>query len=253
MNELILYFALKYNGNFRKIYDALMHRERIDCALFLELKRNLDYDYMTIFDDRYPESLKKINCPPFVIFYKGNLHALDGRIACVLGTASYTQTSLEATHDIVTGLIKKSYTVISDSSLGLNQQVHSTSYNASHRSICILPFMEHGKGNRFIQNSIEKCSLVLSERPFTTDFQKDSGEFDMNRIMIGLSNSLTITECDLMSESDRGIVSAVKYALEQKKDVYCVPASLKEQRQGTNHLIQNGAMLVTSADDMAFM
>ena len=69
MEDIILYFSLKYEGDFMRIYNALVQKEQIDDELKKELKSKLKSKYITIFDDDYPESLKEINCPPFVLYY----------------------------------------------------------------------------------------------------------------------------------------------------------------------------------------
>lgn len=156
---------------------------------------------------------------------------------------------ITATHDIVSGLIRKTYTVISNCKLGLNQQVHSTAYNNNKKSICVLPYMDYGKDNQYQNHILEKCGLLLSERPFSDNIDFDD-TLNMYRIMTGLSQNIVITECDLMDESDKEIVIAVGFALEQNKDIYCIPASVNKKRQGTNMLIQHGANLVINADDI---
>jgi DNA processing protein len=48
-----------------------------------------------------------------------------------------------------------------------------------------------------------------------------------------------------------GAMLAVKWALEQDRDVFAVPGSaLSEKSKGTNWLIQQGAKLTTTADDI---
>lgn len=250
MREVLLYLSLKYNGNFKKIYDGLKNKELINGKLYAKLKKQLKYDYITILDDDYPDSLKDINCPPFVLFYKGDINLINKECYTILGTESYAQDSISATHTIASGLIKKSYTLISNAELGLNQQVHSTAFNANHKSICILPYMSYKENDRYYLCNIDKAGLVVSERPF---FREDLELFMQNesyRIMIGLSKGLIITECDLERDKDSDIFMAVKYTLEQNKDIYCVPASFKSNKQGTNILIQNGAILLRSVNDV---
>ena len=41
MEELVLYFSLKYNGDFQKIYNALMNKERVNERLKVELMKQM--------------------------------------------------------------------------------------------------------------------------------------------------------------------------------------------------------------------
>ncbi len=70
MEELVLYYSMKYNGHFQSIYDALKNREKVDEQLRMELKKKLKCQYTTLFSFDYPESLKQMDCPPFVLYIK---------------------------------------------------------------------------------------------------------------------------------------------------------------------------------------
>ena len=50
------------NENFENLYNE-----------FIKLKRVLKTKYVTILDSNYPDFLKQVSCPPFVLFYEGNL------------------------------------------------------------------------------------------------------------------------------------------------------------------------------------
>lgn len=73
MNNVLLYFALKHDGDFEKIYESLKAKEPVDENEFIKLKRGLKTKYVTILDNNYPTVLKQIACPPFVLFYEGNI------------------------------------------------------------------------------------------------------------------------------------------------------------------------------------
>lgn len=42
INKVLLYFALKYNGNFDKIYSSLRTKEKFDVDEFMKLKKYLN-------------------------------------------------------------------------------------------------------------------------------------------------------------------------------------------------------------------
>lgn len=73
MNNVLLYFALKHNGDFEKIYNDIKAKVPVDENEFIKLKRGLKTKYVTILDNNYPTVLKQIACPPFVLFYEGNI------------------------------------------------------------------------------------------------------------------------------------------------------------------------------------
>lgn len=251
MEDLLLYFSLKYNGNFEKVYNALMFHESMDRELYVKLKEKLKYDYITILDDDYPEVLKTINCPPLVLFYSGDKELLKKKCYTVIGTDSYEQTSLSASCDIVTGIVKKSCAVVSSIETELNRGIHGVAYRANRRSICILPYMGYGNDNVFRKETLSGCGLILSESPFEVsgdDLQE--AKYNLCRIMVGLSEDVVVIECDLKYTLDEEIIISLCCAVDQDKGVYCVPISVNKKNQGTNELIQNGAKLLIKASDI---
>lgn len=58
------------------------------------MKEQLDCQYITIFDDEYPDELKEINCPPFVLFYRGNINLLKEKKLCLVSLENNHSTKL---------------------------------------------------------------------------------------------------------------------------------------------------------------
>jgi DNA processing protein len=58
MDQVLLYFNLKYKGNWDKIYDALEHKERIEASDLEDIEKRINCKYITILDKRYPNNLR---------------------------------------------------------------------------------------------------------------------------------------------------------------------------------------------------
>jgi DNA processing protein len=76
MDQVLLYFNLKYKGNWDKIYDALEHKERIEASDLEDIEKRINCKYITILDKRYPNNLRMSYRPPFVLFYEGDINLL---------------------------------------------------------------------------------------------------------------------------------------------------------------------------------
>lgn len=77
MRDVLLYFSMKYEGRFEPVYEALLVKEGFNQEEFIKYKKDMQYNYVTMIDDKYPDFLKLQNCPPFVIYYQGNLKLFD--------------------------------------------------------------------------------------------------------------------------------------------------------------------------------
>lgn len=77
MNDTLLYFAIKYQGDFEKILNALQIKEQPNLTKMIEYKNQIRHKYVTIISSNYPEYFKTVNCPPIVLFYKGNINLVD--------------------------------------------------------------------------------------------------------------------------------------------------------------------------------
>lgn len=247
MEELILYLALKYEGDFKKIYEALLKKEQVDEELKNELKKNLKANYTTIFSNDYPEALKSINCPPFVLFYYGNLDLLNKKTIGVVGTHKVNNYGYQATQKFVKQLVEEEYVIISGMEQGVDTIAHQTAITHCGKTIAIL-----GTGidycypheNENLYTELKMKHLVMSEYPFMVNPNQRLFPF-RNRIISGLSSSLLVTQAQLKSE----VMITASYALEQGKEIYCVPERYDDYG-GCNELIKNGAMLITNVKDI---
>lgn len=77
MNDILAYFALKNEGNFDKVFEAIANKEELEPDLYFNLKRNQKHKIITAIDKDYPEFLKENICPPIVLFYTGNKDLLN--------------------------------------------------------------------------------------------------------------------------------------------------------------------------------
>lgn len=65
--EILLYFTLKYGGDWDKIYAAIYNKEDIDYEDAEKVLDECPNEYITMLDKEYPEILKHTYKPPFVL------------------------------------------------------------------------------------------------------------------------------------------------------------------------------------------
>lgn len=72
MEDIFFYFACKYFGDWERIYDAIEEQKDVDFEQLAKWKEEYKGRYVTVLSPEYPDVLKHIQKPPFVLFYKGN-------------------------------------------------------------------------------------------------------------------------------------------------------------------------------------
>lgn len=247
MEENLLYFSLKYHGDFYRILKALKEKERIDEELKKQLIKQVKCQYTTICSDDYPECLKTIDNPPFVLYYYGNLSLLQNKTMGVVGMRQMSDYGKQATQYFCEQLVKEGFTIVSGMAKGIDAIAHQKAITCGGKTVAILGTgidYCYPKENRFLYEELKKNQLVMSEYPLLCAPQKKMFPF-RNRIIAGLSQAILITEARLRS----GTMITAGFALEQGKEIFCVP-SRYDDHCGCNELIKQGASLVTNIQDI---
>lgn len=248
--DVLLYFASKYEGNYHAIINALRSKEPVDDALFNKYKEDWEkVDTITIIDEDYPALFKTVNNPPIVLFLKGNkelLFNLEKSIA-VIGAREYSEYGKNMTYEIVEGLVKEKFTIVSGLARGIDGFSHDACLRAGGNTIAVLGSginYPYPKSNKKLYDEVSKHGLLISEYPNDTKPEPDYFKF-RNRLVAALTKAVLIIEAKYRS----GTIITVGYALEKGSDVFCVPERAG-RNSGCNRLIKDGAYLVESASDI---
>lgn len=250
MNLILIYFSIKYKGYFYEIYNALKRREFVPIEELEEIEKQLnnkELNAITIIDEDYPEELKQINKPPFVLFYKGNKKLLLENKLLLTGDFSneYIENFL---NDSIDEIYKK-HILISNLSKGLDENIINYIIEQNKKIILI---SSNGLENPYFAKDIENLPfikdnfLLLSEYPNNVNINKRR-LIERNRISIGLSKALIIAS----SNKESKILSLVSFALDQGKEIFCYPG-IQNKEDGNNILIQDGATMITSIKDKIY-
>ena len=79
MENIVLYYALKYFGDWERIFDAIETQEDINFEELENLLEKYKGKFISVYSSEYPRELRQISRPPFVLFYKGNLNLLKNK------------------------------------------------------------------------------------------------------------------------------------------------------------------------------
>jgi len=222
-------------------------RRQIDRQV--KLVERLKIHTLTLFDRSYPARLKAISDPPPLLYVSGSLSPKDEVAVAIVGGRRATPAGRLITEEISKDLAGCGVTIVSGLARGIDAAAHRGALTGKGRTIAVLgcgidrtyPSEHHG-----LRRNIESHGAVISELPIGAAPQ--SHHFPRrNRIISGLSLGVLVGE----AAPDSGSLITAKLALEQGREVFAVPGSLKEQAcRGSNRLIKEGAKLIEGAQDI---
>ncbi len=246
--DILLYLSKKYEGSWDKIFDAVKRKEIIKKELLSEYKANLKCNYVTLIDDAYPESIKQIYQPPFVLYYYGDLSLMNNYYSnlSVVGSRKAKQENEELTYKIISGLAND-FVIVSGLAYGIDSIAHKAIIDAGGKTIAVLGCgidYVYPKENISLYETIKKDHLVISEYPDDVAPKNENFPF-RNRIITALSPLIFVPEVKLRS----GTSASVSHAIAQNKDILVLPQRV-DNNTINNRLIKDGAILVETSQDI---
>ncbi len=224
-------------------------RARLDLARIAARLEALDASVLTIDDPAYPQALRSVTQPPFLLYARGDVGLLSRRCVAVVGARRATPYGLLAAQRLAGDLAQAGVTVVSGLATGIDAEAHRAALAAHGATAAVLGCgldVVYPRANRTLQASIARHGLLLTEFPPATPPQP--GNFPArNRVISGLSEVVVVVEAGNRS----GAMITARYAAEQGRDVFAVPGSIfAATSQGTHELLAAGAGIARSADDI---
>ena len=249
-NELLLFISLKYQGDWESIYNFIERKEKFDQKEFDDVVKNFNGGYITIMDDDYPKIFKNCIKPPFVLYYKGNKELLNtefNKMLAVIGSRNNSLYGKEMTNKIIKGL-PNDIVIISGLAKGIDGIAHKVAVDSNKKTIAILGGginYIYPKENESLYNEIiDKGGLIISEYPLNSEPKKEN--FLMrNRLIAALSKALFVAE----SYGRSGSSSTICFALQENRDVGCLPYRANDN-SNCNKYIKDGAAMIESSEDI---
>jgi DNA processing protein len=215
----------------------------------LEKLERLGVKIVTCREDSYPSRLKEIYDYPPLLYMRGSLKPGDEWCLAVVGTRRATAYGKQVAEEIINELARNKITVVSGLARGIDTVAHKSALAGGGRSIAVLasgvdiiyPTENAGLADNLMENGALISEYPLGCRPRPENFPR------RNRIISGLCLGVLVIEAGQGS----GALITSNLALEQNREVFAIPGSiLSLASKGTNHLIQEGAKLVTDCDDI---
>jgi DNA processing protein len=197
----------------------------------------------------YPSKLRNLSNPPPFIYYLGDIALFEQPSLAVVGSRRPTDYGRRLTSRIVTELAQAGVVIVSGLAYGIDGVAHQAALETGGKTAavfgCSLETI-YPPGHKALAQRIIQQGCLISEFPKGT--RPERFNFPVrNRIVAGLSDGVLVVEAGQRS----GALVTAQIALDQNRDVLAIPGSIdSELSVGPNSLIKQGAIAVTSAEDI---
>ena len=201
-------------------------------------------------DPKYPVRLRRLIDAPLVLYIKGTMPNVDDEVCIsVVGTRSATPYGRKTAYNLCGRMAFCGALIISGAAMGIDSDSLKGALAAKGTTIGVLgcgidyPYLIN---NKDLRDTISQNGAIISEYPPNTP--PTAGSFPKrNRIISGLSLATVVIE----ASSKSGSLITADFALEQGRDVFCVPGNVMNSAYaGSNALMRDGARPVFSAYDI---
>ena len=200
-------------------------------------------------DADYPPLLGEIYQPPEFLYVVGNRGILKKRMLAVVGSRRASAYGYSSLNRILPDVCRAGLTVVSGMAYGIDSMAHQIALSEKSGTVGVNAgglLHLYPEGNRSMIRKIIEEGAVITEFPLDTVARPFLFPI-RNRIIAGVSKAVLVAEATLRS----GSLITAKLALEQDRDILAVPGSIDSGlSSGTNYLIQQGAKLVSSPQDI---
>jgi DNA processing protein len=237
--DIIVFLAIKYNGDWNSIYQAIKNKEFVDEQVVNEtIAQASKFKVITIIDDEYPENLKKMYKPPFVLF-------MDKQYLRPLQRSEYTLGIMDAAK-------KYNHESIATLSTMLNQilDVNNTQLcGIDHQEIFEMGVKIKRSDNprhiRVLTYGIEnavKQDNVINVSEYLKGPSKEENMGWASRLLVGISNAFYTPNIAKGSSNQIGI----GYSLYLGKTIMMDRSTTKASMD----LFKTGGVMIDSYQDM---
>lgn len=206
-------------------------------------------DIVALGDPRYPELLLQAADPPLLLYTIGRVELLQAASVAIVGSRGATPQGLENARSFAQQLSDRDLTIVSGLALGVDGAAHEGGLAGAASTIAfvgtgldqVYPKRHEKLAERIAEQGLIASEYPLGMPPLPINFPR------RNRLIAGVSLGTLVVEAALKS----GSLITARMALDGGRDVFAIPGSIHApQAHGCHRLIQEGAKLVETVDDV---
>ncbi|MBE7731544.1 DNA-processing protein DprA [Devosia faecipullorum] len=196
----------------------------------------------------YPNHLNYIAGAPPLLTLAGGEQLDWQRSIGIVGARTASSAGVKMTRQLAADLGAKGYAIVSGLARGIDSAAHRAALETGTIAVLAGGFdrIYPAENIPLAHDILDNGGALLTEMPL--GWEPRARDFPRrNRLVSGLSLGIVVVEAAKRS----GSLITARLALEQNREVFAVPGSpLDPRAEGGNLLIQQGARLVTNADDI---
>ncbi len=199
-------------------------------------------------DDEYPSLLAQLPDAPLYLVARGE-RLLDAPAVAVVGARHATPYGKDVASRFAEELAQAGVTVVSGLARGIDGAAHAGALRGGGHTVAVLGCgidVVYPPEHTELTAAIVASGTLLSERPLGTPPLAEHFPA-RNRIIAGMTHGTLVVE----AAEHSGSQITARLALDQGREVFAVPGRIDSPLSvGTHRLIQQGAKLVGSVDDV---
>jgi DNA processing protein len=204
---------------------------------------------VTLGDAAYPEPLLNIADPPALLYAEGRVELLRATSLAIVGSRHATPPGRDNARQFARHLSQGGLCVVSGLALGIDGAAHEGALDGPGGTVAVVgtgleqvyPSRHKALAERIVAQGLVVSEYPLGTPPLGQNFPR------RNRIIAGLTRGTLVVEAALQS----GSLITARLAMEGGREVFAIPGSIHSpQSRGCHRLIQQGAKLVETADDI---
>lgn len=240
----------KLEGILPEEVSELLSRDPAEADRIVRRCGEEDVQILTFQDAAYPKRLQGIPDPPYVLYVKGRLPAVDAEaVIGVVGTRRSTPYGDKMARDIAYEIAAKGGMVTTGLAGGIDSRAAEGALMAGGTVIGVLGVAineVYPSYNERLYADVQATGALVSEYPPDARGSRDWFP-QRNRIIAGLSVGVAVPEAPVRS----GALITAHRALDYGRDVFAVPHNADAPNgRGGNNLLREGAILAENGWDI---
>ena len=211
-----------------------------------------DRHVLTLDHPAWPPLLLQTADPPLLLYVQGDPARLAAASLAVVGSRHPTPQGRDNARSFARALAEAGWQIVSGLALGIDAAAHEGALGAGPGAAGTLAVVGSGLDRVYPPANAELARRIAASGALVSEYAPGTPPLpehfpQRNRLIAGLSRGMLVVEAALRS----GSLITARLANEAGREVFAVPGSIHApQSRGCHQLIQQGAKLVESAQDI---